>query len=118
VSGADALEADLRVFPSFFLMPAPEEELPAASEEATFETELDLSDRGDAKELLQSLVNLLRGAIIATEEKTTKILFSRALCGAPVVTSVKVEQRKLLVTIKSSREDLLGILVKEVQRRK
>jgi hypothetical protein len=99
-------------------MAGPKEELAAAQEEATFETELDLSARGDAKELLQFLVNLFRGSIIDGEEKTTKILFSKALCGAPVVTLVKVEAKKLLVTIKSSRQDLLDILVREVQKKK
>jgi hypothetical protein len=118
----DGLEATLRLLPSYFLLPAEESELEAAKAEATLQQELNLSEKGDAKKVLQIIVNILRGSILTISNPPGRIVFARALSGPPVVATVRVEKVKdiprLLVILTSSNQDLLDALVREIQAAK
>jgi hypothetical protein len=100
------------------LIPARASELESARSEATFELDLDLSAKGDAKYVLQLLVNILRGTVVATEEKQSKVLLAKSLSDDWIVGLLRVEQKKVSFNLKCSNEELLGILAKEIDRRK
>jgi hypothetical protein len=116
--GFDPLEGDLRVFPSFFLVAAPGAELAEARGQAVHGQQIDLSAKGDARVVLQLVVNVLRGTILAGDGKQSKVIFSRSIGGAPVIALIEVKKDRVLTTVKTSDEALLAILIKELQRKK
>jgi hypothetical protein len=116
--GFDPLEGDLRVFPSFFLVSTANEELEEAKEEAVYEQQIDLSNKGDGRVVLQLVVNVLRGTIVSGDEKQSKVVFSRSVNGSPVIAIIEIQNDRLLTTVKTSDEVLLAILIKELQRKK
>ena len=64
MGGGEPLEATLRVFPSFFLLPGTQQEYEAAKEQELASKEMDLTQYGKPKELLQLFVTVLRGTIL------------------------------------------------------
>ena len=118
MGGGEPLEATLRVFPSFFLLPGTQQEYEAAKEQELASKEMDLTQYGKPKELLQLFVNVLRGTILPTEDIKIRTLFSKTLDGnQPVIAVLRVEKPNLILEIKCANETLLGILMKEIERK-
>lgn len=118
MSGGEPLEATLRVFPSFFLLPGSQQEYEAAKDQSLASKEMDLTQYGKPKELLQLFVNVLRGTILPTDDVKIRTLFSKTLAGGePVIAVLRVEKPNLILEIKCANENLLGVLMKEIERK-
>ena len=63
MGGGEQLEATMMVFPSFFL-PGTQQKYEAAKDQELASKEMDLTQHGKPKELLQLFVTVLRGTIL------------------------------------------------------
>ncbi|OHT09747.1 Adaptin N terminal region family protein [Tritrichomonas foetus] len=115
-AGADTLEASIRVFPSFFLVPDFESNLAASEEKATLESELDFTgSQIKPKELLQTIVNVTRGTIIATDDIHVRKVLSKTTEGHPIVVVLKADKESTVLTVKASEEILLQAIAREIK---
>lgn len=115
-TGADTLEASIRIFPSFFLLEAAEASLGEAEQNATNESAIDFSSSQiKPKELLQTIVNITRGKIILTDDIHVRKILSKSTEGHPVVAILKADKESTVLTIKCSDESLLQALTKEIK---
>lgn len=115
-TGADTLEASIRIFPSFFLINTNESSLAESEQNATNESVVDFSSSQiKPKELLQTIVNITRGTIISTDDIHVRKILSKTTEGHPVVAILKADKESTILTIKCSEEALLQALTKEIK---
>lgn len=115
-TGADTLEASVRIFPSFFLISGNEMDLPAFEESATNESVIDFtSSQIKPKDILQTTINITRGKMISTDDIHVRKIVSMTTEGHKVVCVLRADKESVTLTVKSSDETLLQALVKEIK---
>jgi len=112
---ADVIEASIKIFPSFFLLPGEISSLQEAESSCIFQDEISLKMKTKPRDVLQRLVDVMRGPIIPTSEKTSKKLYSRATTGAMFICFLSVQEEKATIQIRCNDKSSLDLMIKELK---
>jgi hypothetical protein len=113
-SGAESLEAILRVYPSFFLMPGEASLFDEAQTRAVNVERVKPATSAKPKDVLQCVVNVLRGTIMKTSEVQLRTLYSRSTMKDDVICNLQIEATSVFIELKASNLALAKSLIREI----
>jgi len=67
------------------------------------------------RDVLQRLVDVMRGPIIPTSEKTSKKLYSRLTTGVMFICIISVQEEKATIQILCNDKSSLDLMIKELK---
>ena len=114
-SGAETLEANLLIFPSFFLMPGTPEKISTASAAAIHVQKIKPTIQVKPRDLLQTVVNVLRCAIIKGNDQQSRILYSISTQNHEVICHLQADVSSVFIELKSSDPTLSKDLIREIE---
>ncbi|KAH0789014.1 Adaptin N terminal region family protein [Histomonas meleagridis] len=114
-SGAETLEANLRIFPSFFLLPGNNEDLDKALEVTTCVEKLKPITQQKPNDVLQLALNVLRSTIIKNNnDPQTRTLYSKNTLGDDVICILKIDLTSIFVELRTTSPELAKALILEM----
>ncbi|OHT14941.1 AP-3 complex subunit delta [Tritrichomonas foetus] len=114
-SGAETLEANLLIFPSFFLFPGDPANIETATAAATHIQKLKPVTQAKPRDILQTVVNVLRSAIIKGSDQQTRTLYSRTTQNHEVVCLLQVDVSSVFIELRASDPTLSKDLIREIE---
>lgn len=111
---ANTAESIIKIFPSFFLLPCDANEVHVASACDSCNS-YSLTLTAKPRELLQRLVNLLRGPVIPQNVKTSKFIPAKNTQGSFVSARLSFEENVATVEFFSDNPELAAIIKKEAE---
>ena len=113
---SDVIETQIKIYPSFFLIPGEISTLNDSKESSNISFEFEFSYKCKPKELLQNLVNILRGPIIPQTEKTSKLIYSLNSNGFISLCLLSIENdEKANIILNSNNKEFADLLMKELK---
>lgn len=113
---SEVLEARIKLFPSLFLSPAPQEELAAAKENIKKKEVLKLKlPDVQPRDILQTAANAVQGTVLPADTQTSKTLFSKAKNGNVVIAVVAINESDVTLEISTNDAQLASSLAKEAE---
>jgi len=113
--GVETLESCLRIFPSYFLMSAPQDEIEAAAEKCTFVEKLKPTTSASPRDVLQCCVNVLRGNLAKASDASTRVIYSKTSQKHEVITTIQASLGSVYIELKASEALLAKSLIKELE---
>jgi hypothetical protein len=115
--GADTLQADLKVFPSFFLVPGDPGQADVAQGRSVHVQTLRPKTAAKPKDVLQCVVNVVRGALLNSSNPHTRTIYARSTVGEDVLCSLQIEVASVYIELKASTYALSKFLIAEIDWR-
>lgn len=112
---ADTVDADVRIFPSFFLVAGDASTYETAIPTCRYTKQETYTCNMKPKEILQCIINVLRGIIIQTEYKNLRVIYSKSILDHNIICTVKIEQTNAVIELKTSNEALSEVLNRELK---
>ena len=113
-SGAETLEANLRIFPSYFLIPGDQNDVDQALEKATYVEKLKPITQQKPNEILQCIINVLRSTVIKTGDAQARTLYSKTIQGHDVICILKIDLTSIFVELRTTDPKLSKALILEI----
>ena len=113
-AAADVVEADLKIFPSMFLLPGSTSDV-AECEGLEGSASFAMTLTHKPRELLQRLVNILRGPVLPQAEKTAKLVVARTTEGAAVAARLSLDGDSATVEVSAADQGYAEIICREIK---
>jgi hypothetical protein len=113
-SGGETLEARLLIFSSFFLLPGDPTQFDDAKGKAAYVEKLGPVSGGKPKDLLQCVVNVLRGTMLKTSDPHARTLYSRSTQNDDVICNMQIQVAAVFIELKASNWALAKSLIREL----
>ncbi|EAX95812.1 Adaptin N terminal region family protein [Trichomonas vaginalis G3] len=114
-SYSEVLECRIKLFPSLFLSPAPEEKLAAAKENLKKKEVVKLNISAPPREILQATANAIQGNVLPGKDQQSKTVFAEAKNGNVVVALIAIDGEQATLEIESNDGQLVSSLAKEAE---
>jgi hypothetical protein len=115
--GADTLQADLKVFPSFFLMPGDAGLAEEAQARTVHAQALRPKTAAKPKDILQCVVNVIRGTLLDSSNPHARTLYARSTAKEDVICTLQIEATSVAIELKASTYALAKFLIAEIDWR-
>jgi hypothetical protein len=112
-ASADSIDADIKVFPSFFLIPGKVSEIDALTLEEKDSYSLVLTAK--PREMLQRMVNVLRGPIIPQSVKTAKLIYAKTSDDKHITALLSLDGQTANVEVSSEDKKFAEVICKELK---
>jgi hypothetical protein len=115
--GADTLQVDLKIFPSFFLLSGDPNQIEEAQSRTVHAQTLRPKTTAKPKDVLQCVVNVLHGALLNSSNPHTRTLYAKSTIGEDAICTLQIEVASVFIELKASTYALAKFLIAEIDWR-